>query len=773
MSYKIKFDDITSVQVESQKTINAWGESVASLNKAMTDFINNQNLQGQAVSSMRSYLVEVHGTLLQTLVNLMNDYSTNLLLYKDGYYQIDGDLHTKLPSKVFTNLHSALKSSRDDLKSEIEVLNTTKDKISDLVSYEGSSHTSTVMNYNFLMNQLKNLDTSITQYESNHASQDLVAFKELLAATKALVAEHAGKTRTVGTYQSGDFAKLQSVQRFAIAYKQATQQMESRVERVQAAQERDKVRFEALARSDKGWKDMAVSALTIIVGVTAIVVTLGSATPLVVAGGIVGLGTTAYGASNMYEADQDIKLGNAGDIQTKAKNPIRDTLFMGNDKLYHQVGGIFVTASAIMIPIGQTQSVVKGWTQFALGEAGAYTTGQVAYHGTKLLGGSEEDAQTANFIGNIVGGYAVSSAASKFSLNKLKNNVSEQNFANYREFLTTKIDDFKTNFKGVETRITVETRNAAGEIQRIQLKAVGVDKTGKIRIQDYTTAKDGLSIKRQDILDNLSKHGGTIVGEGKGRFTGGTKIEPGTRIDVISKPTDSFTIEKVSSFDKVKQYTSELYKTDLSLEEKVQKLQKYFTELDDKVDINVPSDAQYVKSIEDGWISYDWPERLGFKKGTVHPITRTSGLPERWDRFGHMGGGNFSDIPSEGPYTYSQRSIPYVENLKAYHNGNFKTDSYFDKIDAISEGDIKIFNRILREEGIGGVSQDQFLELSDKYRKYISDTSTSLSMSSDDIKYGVHGKAAEWGDMSGGAEQIVTPFGGIDMLNMGMMEEFK
>ena len=726
---------------------------------------------------MRRYLVEVHGTLLQTLVNLMNDYSTNLLLYKDGYYQIDGDLHTKLPSKVFTNLHSALKSSRDDLKSEIEVLNTTKDKISDLVSYEGSSHTSTVMNYNFLMNQVKNLDNSIIQYESNHASQDLVAFKELLSATKALVAEHAGKTRTVGTYQSGDFAKLQSVQRFAIAYKQATQQMESRVERVQAAQERDKVRFEALAAEDRaknGWKDLAIGVVTVAIGALAIWATMGAATPLVVGAGLTaGLGSFAYGASNAAEGIHNIQLGNAGDAHTKSYNLIRDTLFMGNDKLYHDVGNVFVTASAIMIPIGQTQSAVKGLTQFAIGEAGAYTAGQVAYHGTKLLGGSEEDAQTANFIGNIVGGYAVSSAASKFSLNNVKNNVSEQNFANYREFSTTKIDDFKTNFKDVETRITVETRNVADEIQRIQLKAVGVDETGKIRIQDYTTAKDGLSIKRQDILDNLSKYGGTIVGEGKGRFTGGTKIEPGTRIDVISKPTDSFTIEKVSSFDKVKQYTSELYKTDLSLEEKVQKLQKYFTELDDKVDINVPSDAQYVKSIEDGWISYDWPERLGFKKGTVHPITRTSGLPERWDRFGHMGGGNFSDIPSEGPYTYSQRSIPYVENLKAYHNGNFKTDSYFDKIDAISEGDIKIFNRILREEGIEGVSQDQFLELSDKYRKYISDTSTSLSMSSDDIKYGVHGKAAEWGDMSGGAEQIVTPFGGIDMLNMGMMEEFK
>ena len=426
MSYNIKFDDITSVQVESQKTMNAWGESMSSLNKAMNDFIKNQNLQGQAISSMRNYLVEVHGTLLQTLANLMNDYSTNLLLYKDGYYQIDGDLHTKLPGKEFTRLHSDLKGSRDKLKPEIELLKTTKSDISDLVSYEGSSHTSTVMNYNFLMNQLKNLDTSITQYESSHSSQDLVAFKELLAATKALVAEHSGKSRNVGTYQSGDFGKLKSVQRFALAYDQAAKQMESRVERVKAAQERDKARFEALAAEDrakKGWIDLGIGVFTAVIGIVVIVSTMGAATPLVVAGGVVGFGTSVYGLSNAEEGVHNIALGNAGDIQTKAKNPIRDTVFMGNDKLYHDVGNTFVTASAIMIPIGKTQSVVQGLTEFAIGEAGAYTTGQAAYHVTKLAGGSEEDAQTANFLGNLIGGYTASSAANKFSLNKVKVDV--------------------------------------------------------------------------------------------------------------------------------------------------------------------------------------------------------------------------------------------------------------------------------------------------------------------------------------------------------------
>ena len=483
MSYKIIFDDITSVQVESQKTMSAWGEAINNLNTAMTDFINNTNLQGQAISSMRTYLVEVHGTLLQTLVNLMNDYSSNLLLYKDGYYQIDSSNHAKLPGQVFTTLHSDLKSSRDNLKSEIELLNTTKDKISDLVSYSGSSHTSTVMDYNFLMNQVKNLDSSIIQYESSHAGQDLVAFKELLAATKALIAEHAGKTRTVGSYQSGDFAKLKSVQRFAMAYQQATKQMESRVERVQAAQERDKVRFEALAAEDrakKGWIDLGLGVVTFAIGALAIWATMGAATPLVVGFGLTaGLGTTAYGASNMYEAGQNIQLGNAGDIHTKAKNPIRDTLFMGNDKLYHQVGGLFVTASAIMIPIGQTQSVVKGLTQFAIGEAGAYTTGQVAYHGTKLLGGSEEDAQTANFIGNLVGGYAAASAASKFSLNKVKVDVEAPKYS--REQILSNIE---------ESRLARESSNFDQYLAKELLIKYPTLLDGKVKIVDKAKLPD-------------------------------------------------------------------------------------------------------------------------------------------------------------------------------------------------------------------------------------------------------------------------------------------
>ncbi|OLF49346.1 T7SS effector LXG polymorphic toxin [Streptococcus acidominimus] len=450
MSYKIRFDDITSFQTTSQTTIASWGQSIASINTAMSDFINDSSLQGEGIAGIRTYLSEVHGTLLQTLINLMNDYSSSFLLYKDGYYNIGSDHHAELPEQVFTTLQSDLKNSHDRFNHQLELLNAEKDKISDLVSYSGTSHTSTALDYGVLISKLKTLDSAIQQYESNHARQDLTAFKELVSATKALLAEYSGQTRKISSYRSGDLGKLQSVERFATAYQQVEQHITNTMDKVRAAQERDQARFEALAaeeRKTQGWIDLALGAVTIAVGVAAIVASGGAATPLVVGAWIAGSGTVAYGLSNTVEAGHNLYLGYQGDGKTHATNPIRDTLFMGNDKTYHQVGGLFTTASAVLIPIGKTQSVVKGLTEFMIGEVGGFAGHQAAYHGIKLLGGSEEDAQRASLVGSILGGYAASSAASKFTLNDIspsKAKVPEVDRPSYnREQILKNIEDSK------------------------------------------------------------------------------------------------------------------------------------------------------------------------------------------------------------------------------------------------------------------------------------------------------------------------------------------
>ena len=476
---------------QTNQTIQQWGVALNELQKSIALLSNNSELQGKAMTSAKSYMTEVHGTFIQTLMRLMNEYTASFLLYKDGYYQIDTHNHAELPEDVYKGLYSDLGKSKQRFEQQLEQLTTAKLRVAGLVNYQGTSHTKTKFTYEKLMKDIKHLDESITQYEEMHVRQDLQAFKELLAATKSLLAEHSSRDRSMGSYQVGDFRQLPSMNRFMLAAQKSATFLNDHMPQIQEAGDREKVRVYAEERTKQGAMELVFGVLTMIAGATALVMSGGTMLPIVTSAFKYGaLALSMYGASNSIEAGQNIYYGLSGDGKSFAMNPIRDTIFLGNGELYHSVGQIFSLTTGVFIPIAQTKSIAQGLWQFTWGTVGSIATGQAAYHGTKLLGGNEETAQLMNLFGNFVGGaYAAYKAANKFSLNKVKNNVSELNFPNYKEFLTKKIDEFKTNLKDVETKITVETRNASGEIQRIQLKAVGIDETGNIRIQDYTTAE--------------------------------------------------------------------------------------------------------------------------------------------------------------------------------------------------------------------------------------------------------------------------------------------
>ena len=421
MSYHVKFNDITSMHIQTNQTIQQWGESLKNLQKSIASLANQSELQGKAMTSAKSYMTEVHGTFIQTLTQLMNEYIVSFLLYKDGYYQIDTHNHAELPEDVYKGLYSDLGKSKQRFEQQLEQLTTAKLRVAGLVNYQGTSHTKTKFTYEKLMKDIKHLDESITQYEEMHARQDLQAFKELLAATKSLLAEHSSRDRSIGSYQSGAFGKLPSVQRFMVAYEQVTDQLNDRMGIIQAALERDQVRMEALhaeERTKQGLMNLVFGVLMVVAGVSALVMSGGTALPIVAPMlKIAGTATFMYGASNSIEAGQNIYYGLSGDGKSFAMNPIRDTIFLGNGELYHSVGQVFTLTTGVFIPIAQTQSITQGILQFFWGTVGGLATGQAAYHGTKLLGGNEETAQLMNLLGNFVGGYYASKAVESFSLN--------------------------------------------------------------------------------------------------------------------------------------------------------------------------------------------------------------------------------------------------------------------------------------------------------------------------------------------------------------------
>ena len=74
---------------------------------------------------------------------------------------------------------------------------------------------------------------------------------------------------------------------------------------------------------------------------------------------IAGGSAMAYGASNLVEAGQDIYYGSIGDPYTVAFNPIRDTVFCGNQGLYDLWGGVATDVAGMLIPIGIASKAAK------------------------------------------------------------------------------------------------------------------------------------------------------------------------------------------------------------------------------------------------------------------------------------------------------------------------------------------------------------------------------------------------------------------------------
>ena len=515
MSYHVKFNDITSMQGQTNQTIQQWGHALDALQESIASLANQSELQGKAMTSAKSYMTEVHGTFIQTLTQLMNEYIVSFLLYKDGYYQIDTHNHAELPEDVYKGLYSDLGKSKQRFEQQLEQLTTAKLRVAGLVNYQGTSHTKTKFTYEKLMKDISHLDESITQYEEMHARQDLQAFKELLAATKSLLVEHSSRDRSMGSYQSGAFGKLPSVQRFMVAYEQVTAQLNDRMGIIQAALERDQVRMEPLhaeERTKQGLMNLVFGVLTFVAGVSALAMSGGTALPIVAPIlKIAGTATWMYGASNSIEAGQNIYYGLSGDGKSFAMNPIRDTIFLGNGELYHGFGQVFTLTTGVFMPIAQTQSIAQGLWQFTWGTIGGLATGQAAYHGTKLLGGNEETAQMMNLFGNLVGGaYAANKAANKFSLNKVKVDVEVPKYN--REQIPRNIEESRPTWRQSELDVGKDYEGYDAQKSFINGEEVPYGTKGSVRPEFY---KNGHSVEvknynvetssgRNSLINNVS-----------------------------------------------------------------------------------------------------------------------------------------------------------------------------------------------------------------------------------------------------------------------------
>ena len=219
----------------------------------------------------------------------------------------------------------------------------------------------------------------------------------------------------------------------------------------------------------------------------------------------------------------------------------------------------------------------------------------------------------------------------------------------------------------------------------------------------------------------------------------------------------------------------------LTVDERLQKIQEIYEALTDKGDLTVPSNGVFLTKQgfdKNGKPIYDWPGLLGFLKESIQSISKENTLPSRMSRFGSKSGNNLSGIKENGEFpTFDELGLPYADNPSARHQIEFDNELYFEVIDAISEGSLKKLNSLLVSNGRTPYRQYEFDDLQIKYHYFLDNVEANEIQI--DATYGLFGIVNEWKDkdtgevlLKGGADQFTIPLSIQLLIDLGIIQKY-
>ena len=111
-----------------------------------------------------------------------------------------------------------------------------------------------------------------------------------------------------------------------------------------------------------------------------------------------------------------------------------------------------------------------------------------------------------------------------------KADVLAQNRANGRAFEQQEFAKFSSQNNNAVEQITVKTSSGV----RTRVDAIGLDANGNVVINEYKSSLTAPLTDNQKIaFPEIFESGATVVGKGKGIFSGGYQIPSGTKVTII------------------------------------------------------------------------------------------------------------------------------------------------------------------------------------------------------------------------------------------------
>ena len=585
MGYHVKIEELLEVQNQMISQLSEWGTQLETVYQALETIVVTPCIQGETGKSIQNYIQEVHIPVIGSLQQLLTEFQVRLSVYAEGYYGIDSSYEAEIPQEILEEQQQVLEKGREDFENLREEINSIISNVSDIVSVVQPSGLSLVLSYQLMESRVKTLNSDIGDYEETHQNDTQNMNSMLESIRSILIARTGSPAISVTNYQAGSIAMLPAYQRLQMDYEASGNYVDQNIAQYEAAMKKfeDKMNDKlADDRKAEGLKQLLAGIVSATVGTALIFATAGAAAPIVFSAAVVGGTSTLYGLSNATEGMNNISLGFSGDGFTMAENPIRDTLFAGNPDLYYTIGNASTMISAMALPMS---GILKGAT-------GAAKFKTIAVDGGRILIGNVAEDKVydaiyqstdsrilamlgSNVVEGVLSGNPANSSVSEIGdvarkvdieelshttifknsddialgekvlsnveVNKLddvaevvesgsKADVLAQNRANGRVFEQQEFAKFSSKNNNAVEQITVKTSSGV----RTRVDAIGLDANGNVVINEFKSSLAAPLTNNQKIaFPEIFESGATVVGKGKGIFTGGYQIPSGTKVTII------------------------------------------------------------------------------------------------------------------------------------------------------------------------------------------------------------------------------------------------
>ena len=585
MGYHVKIEELLEIQSQMLNQLSEWGTQLATVYQALETIVVTPCIQGETGKSIQNYIQEVHIPVIGSLQQLLTEFQVRLSVYAEGYYGIDSSYEAEIPQEILEEQQQVLENGREDFENLREEINSVISSVSDIVSVVQPSGLALVLSYQLMESRVKTLNSDIGDYEETHQNDTQNMNSMLESIRSILIARTGSPAISVTNYQAGSIAMLPSYQRLQMEYEASGNFVAQNIAQYEAAMKKfeDKMNDKlADDRKAEGLKQFLSGIVSVTVGTALIFATAGAATPIVLSAAVVGGTSTLYGLSNATEGMNNISLGFSGDGFAVAENPIRDTLFAGNPDLYYTIGNASTMISAMALPMS---GILKGAT-------GAAKFKTIAVDGGRILIGNVAEDKVydaiyqstdsrilamlgSNVVEGVLSGNPANSSVSEIGdvarkvdieelshttifknsddialgekvlsnveVNKLddvaevvesgsKADVLAQNRANGRVFEQQEFAKFSSKNNNAVEQITVKTSSGV----RTRVDAIGLDANGNVVINEFKSSLAAPLTNNQKIaFPEIFESGATVVGKGKGIFTGGYQIPSGTKVTII------------------------------------------------------------------------------------------------------------------------------------------------------------------------------------------------------------------------------------------------